>query len=170
MALAIKKNLMLISTIVVIAIAAIGGYYLLNIKQGPYSAAQFVSVQYSWGVGDTLANHYNSATGDYQYLDAKDSLIHTNVKLHSNQIIYIHSKANELDFWNLPAVIANTGSPLKSDKILRYEMVFTYEGKTKKIVYLSNYDEDIAIADKALQLQRILAETINEAEERYQKK
>lgn len=170
MALQVKKHLLLISTLIVIGVAAIGGYYLINIKQGPYSAAQFVSLQYSWGIGDSLANHYNSATGDYQYLDAKDSLIRTNVKLHSNQIIYIHSKANELDFWNLPDVIANPGTDLKSDKILRYEMVFAYEGKTKKIIFFTNYNEDMAVADKAAQLQQILAQTINEAEDRYQKK
>lgn len=169
MAFELKKNVSLIATIAVIIIAGIGGYYLINLKQGPYSASNFVAVSYKWGVGDTLLNSYNSETGDYQYLDNRDSLIKTKVKLRANNIIFIHSKANELDLWRLPAVIANKNADLKSDKVLRYEMVFKYEGQTKKIIYLTDYDENQAIALAADELQNTIKKTIDEVEDRYAK-
>ena len=164
-----KQRLLLISTVVVLAIAVIGGYYLLSVKQGPYPASKFISITYKWGVGDTLVNSYNSATGEYQYLNNKDSLVKTNVKLHANNIIFLHSKANELDFWKLPELIANKNADLNNKGVLRYEMVFNYEGKSKKISYYTNYTDYIAIATAAQALRKLVEQTINEADERYSK-
>ena len=169
MAVEFKKRLLLISTVVVLAIAAFGGYYLLNLKKGPYPASEFVYLSYKWGVGDTLVNSYNSATGEYQYLNNKDSLIKTNVKLHANNIIFLHSKANELNFWNLPTVIANANADLKSHNVLRFEIVFNYENNNKKITYYTNYTDNMEIATTARALQKVIEQTINEAEERYHK-
>ena len=167
MALELRKNISLIATVVIIIIVGVGGYYLINLKQGPHAAADFISVSSKWGVGDTLANSYNSATGDYQYLDNRDSLIKTKVKLRANNIIFIHSKVNEFGLWQLPDVIANKNADLKSDKVLRYEIVFNYEGKSKKIIYLTDYDEDQKIASAAEEIQNVIKKTIDEVEERY---
>ncbi|TKC10569.1 hypothetical protein FA048_10330 [Pedobacter polaris] len=169
MAFELRKNLSLIATVAVIIIAGIGGYYLINLKQSEYPVSTFISVSYKWGVGDTLLNSYNSATSDYQYLNNRDSLIKTKVKLRANNIIFIHSRANELDLWNLPNVIANKNADLKSDKVLRYEMVFTYEHKTKKIIFLTDYDENPSIAIAADELQKVIKQTIDEVEDRYSK-
>ncbi len=169
MAMELKKRWSLLATLATILIIAIGGYYLIQLKQGPYPASAFVSLTYKWGVGDTLLNSYNSANGDYQYLNNKDSLVHTKVKLNANHLIFLHSKANELDLWKLPAIIANPNANLKSDKILRYEMNFNYEGKSKKIIYLTDYHQNAAIADAADQLQKVILQTLTEAEDRYAK-
>ncbi|MBB2145191.1 hypothetical protein GM921_06835 [Pedobacter sp. LMG 31464] len=169
MAFNFRKNLSLITTIAVIVIAGVGGYYLINLKQGPYPASSFISITYKWGVGDTLANSYNSATSQYQYLDNMDKLIKRSVKLHANNVIFIHSKANELDIWSLPDVIANKNEDLKSKKVLRYEIVFNYEKRTKKIIFMTDYDENIAVADRADQLQKMIKQTIDEVEDRYSK-
>lgn len=169
MAVELKKKYSLIATIAVILIISIGGYYLINLKQGPYPASSFVSLSYKWGIGDTLVNSFNSATGEYQYLDNKDALVKAKVKLNANHIIFLHSKANELNLWELPDVIANPNANLKSDKVLRYEMIFNYEGKTKKIIYMTNYNENTTVAAEAEQLQKVIAQTINEAEDRYSK-
>lgn len=163
----LKKNWSLISIIAVIVIAGLGGYYLIKLKQGPYRSSDFVSIEYKWGIGDTLVNSYNSATGHYQYLNNKDSLVTNQFKLRTNNKIFLHSKANELDFWNLPDVIAKPGADLKSPKVLRYEMVFHYTDKTKKIILMSDYAEDPKIAEAATQLQQLVEQTIAEAEDRY---
>lgn len=165
----LKKNISLIATIAVILIAGLGGYYLVNLKQGPYPASSFISMTYKWGLGDTLTNSYNSATGDYQYLDNRDQLVKKQVKLHTNNIIFIHSKANELDVWNMPDIIANKNEDLSSKKVLRYEIVLNYERKTKKIIFMTNYNEDVALADRADQLQKMIKQTIDEMEDRYSK-
>ncbi|MBY0542561.1 MAG: hypothetical protein K2P75_04095 [Sphingobacteriaceae bacterium] len=169
MAFDIKKNLSLIATVVIIFTIAIGGYYLINLGKGRYAAADFVAVNYKWGVGDTLVNAYDSATGDYQYLDNRDSLIKTNVKLRANNIIFLHSKANELNLWQLPNVIANKNADLKNDKVLRYEITFVYEKEAKNIIYLVDYNENPTIALAADELQKMIKKTIDEAEERYSK-
>lgn len=169
MAFEIKKNLSLIATVVIIFTIAIGGYYLINLGKGRYPAAEFISVAYKWGVGKTLVNSYDSATGNYQYLDTRDSLIKTNIKLRANNIIFIHSKANELNLWQLPNIIANKNADLKSDKILRYEITFSYEKESKHIIYLVNYDENPSIALATDELQKIIKKTIDEVEDRYSK-
>ena len=109
---------------------------LISKQKGPFSASELVSIEYKWGLGDTLANSYNSATGNYQYLDNRDSLIRKTLKLRSNNIIFIHSRANELNLWSLPSVIANKDANLNSTQVLRYEITFKYETKAKKIVLL----------------------------------
>ncbi|WP_449439386.1 hypothetical protein [Pedobacter steynii] len=117
------------------------------------------------GVGKTLANTYNSATGDYEYLNDKDSLVKTNVKLRKNDMIYLHSKANELGLWNFPEVIANSNADLNSPRILRYEIQFNYKTKSKKVIYMTDYNEIPKLRDVAAQMQKLIAQSINDAEE-----
>ena len=169
MAFDLKKSISLITTVILVVVILVVGYYFINLNKGPYKSSDFIAVNYKWGVGDTLANSYDSATGNYQYLDSRDSLIRTNVKLRSNNIIFMHSKANELNLWQLPNVIANPNANLKSDQVLRYEFVFTYEKQVKKIVYLTDYNENQTVALAADELQKVVKQTIDEAEERYSK-
>ncbi len=169
MAVDFKKNLSLIATVIIIFVIAIGGYYFINMGRGPYTASEFLSINYKWGVGDTLVNSYDSTTGNYQYLDNRDSLITTNVKLRANHIIFIHSKANELNLWTLPNVIANKNADLKSKNVLRYEITFVYEKESKNIIYLTDYDENASYRLAADQLQQMIKQTIDEIDERYGK-
>lgn len=161
------KKIFLALTIAVPFIIYCVIYYTPMIKNAPFKSSEFVSLQYRWGVGAKLDNFYDSATGDYQYLDERDSLIKTNVKLRSNDIIYLHSKANELGLWNFPEVIANQGEDIRSGKILRYEIQFNYKRKSKKVIFMSDYNEIPKLRDVAFQMQKLVAQSINDAEERY---
>lgn len=163
----IKKNISFIATIIVIIIISIAGYFLINKQKGPFYASELVSIEYKWGLGDTLVNRYNSATGNYQYLDNRDSLIRKKLKLRANNIIFIHSRANEINLWSLPSLIANKNANLKTNQVLRYEITFNYETKVKKITYLTDYDEDMAVLDRVNQLQQTIKSTIDEVEDRY---
>ena len=163
-----KKIFLALSIIVPFIIYCVV-YYKPMIENAPFKSSEFVSLTYKWGVGKKLDNSYDSATGDYQYLNAKDSLIKTNVKLRRNDIIYLHNKANELGLWNFPEVIANRGDDLTSDKILRYEIQFNYKRKSKKVIILSNYDEIPKLRDVSSQMRTLVEQTINDAEERYSK-
>ncbi|WP_432707960.1 hypothetical protein [Pedobacter sp.] len=144
-------------------------YYMPMIKNAPFKSTEFVSLQYKWGVGKVLENSYDSATGDYQYLNAKDSLVKTNVKLRKNDIIFLHNKANELGLWNFPDVIANRGEDITSDKVLRYELQFNYKRKSKKVIIMSDYREIPKLMSAATQMRTFVADAINDAEERYSK-
>eukprot|EP01132_Coremiostelium_polycephalum_P018692 gene18692-22266_t len=87
--------------------------------------------------------------------------------LRTNDIIYLHNKANELGLWNFPDVIANRGADLNSSKVLRYEIEFNYQRKKKKVILMSDYNEIPKLRDVSTQMKNLVAQSINEAEERY---
>ncbi|MBC7567639.1 MAG: hypothetical protein H7223_11830 [Pedobacter sp.] len=163
------KKIFLAFTIVVPFIIYCVIYYTPMLRNAKYRSTEFVSLQFKWGVGAILQNTYDSSTGNYQYVDTRDSLIKTNVKLRKNDIIYLHNKANELGLWNFPEVIANEGEDLKSNKVLRYEIRFNYKRKSKKVIYMTNYTEMPKLRNVAGQMQKLITQSINDAEERYTK-
>jgi len=164
------KKIYLLLTIVVPFMAYCIIYYTPIIKNAPFRSNEFVSFQFKWGAGNDLPNSYDSATGDYQYLNSKDSLIKTNVKLRPNDIIYLHNKANELGYWNFPEVIANAGTDLNKSKVLRYVFQFNYKRKSKKVIYVTDYNDIEKLRTVAGQMKTLVEKTINDAEERYSKK
>jgi hypothetical protein len=145
-------------------------YYEPILRNAPFKSGEFVSIKYKWGVGKTLDNSYDSSTGAYQYLDKKDSLVKTNVKLRQDDIIYLHNKATQLGFWNFPSLLANNTADTANVKVLRYELEFNYKRVSKKVVYLSDYNEIPKLRDLAVQMKTLVEQTINSAEERYGKK
>lgn len=160
-----SKNISLILTIAVIFIAGAGGYFLIKLKQGPYPAASFVSLQYKWGEGDSLVNSYDSATGNYQYLDSRDSLITKKIKLNANNIIFLHSRANEAGLWELPNVIASKKA-IENEKNLHYEFIFKYEQKTKKIIFYPYQMDDEGLLSSVSKLIESIEQTLKDAEAR----
>jgi hypothetical protein len=164
------KKIFILLTVIVPIIAYSIIYYIPIIRNAPFKSTEFVSFQYRWGEGKDLVNFYDSATGEYQYLNDKDSLIKTNVKLRSDDILYLHHKANELGFWNFPDVIANKGSDPKNSKLLRYTLKFNYKRKSKTVDFVSDYDETPKLRDVAIQMKTLVEQTISDAEDRYNKK
>jgi hypothetical protein len=164
-----KKIFIIVSIVIPFLIYCVI-YYTPMLKNAPFKSAEFVSINYKWGVGKTLDNSYNSATGEYQYLNAKDSLIKTNVKLRKDDIIYLHNKATEIGFWNFPELIANKTVDTTNARILRYELEFKYKRVSKKVIYLSDYQEIPKLRDLAVQMKTLVEQTINSAEQRYGKK
>jgi len=164
------KKIFLALTIIVPFLAYCVFYYMPILRNAPFKSNEFESFQFKWGVGDVLENTYDSSTGDYQYVDSRDSIIRTNVKLRSNDMIYLHSKANELGLWNFPDVVANNGSDLKSPKVLRYEIVFNYKRKSKKVIYLTDYSEIPKLRDVTAQMTKLIRQSISDAEDRYSNK
>ncbi len=164
MAFKIKQNFSLIATFAVIAITAIVGYYVISLKKAPYAVASFKSFTFKWGIDSNLENSYNSADGSYYYLNNRDSLIKTHVKLRTNDIIFIHNKANELGLWNLPNVI---GKPKSNGKSPVYELQFNYLEKSKKMTVYSDFEENPQQLDSVMRIVKLVQQTIDEAEGRY---
>lgn len=160
----LKKNFSLIATVAVIVITAVVGYYMISLKKAPYDVANFESFTYKWGTDGHLENAYSSTTGDYSYLNNRDSLIKTNVKLRANEIIFIHNKINELGFWSLQDKI---GTKKPNSNALVYELQFNYKEKSKKITVYSNFDENPLLLDSAMHIMTMVQHTIDEAEGRY---
>ncbi|MGF1924095.1 MAG: hypothetical protein ACQUHE_07935, partial [Bacteroidia bacterium] len=139
------------------------------IRNAPFKAKEFVSVKYQWGVGDSLENSYNSATGEYRYLNNNDSLIVRNIKLTERDKKFLDSNADEQGFWNLPSIVANDEADIKSGKIVRYYMEFNYQKKTKAVTYLSNFNGNPRMKSAAAQMQKIIEQTIIDTEEKQLK-
>jgi hypothetical protein len=165
-----SKKIFLIITVVVPFLIYCVAYYRPILKNAPFRSDEFVSIQYAWGTGKVLQNKYNSATGEYQYLDSKDSLVKTNVKLRKDDIIYLHNKASELGFWNFPEVISNYNTDVSKTTVLRYVLQFNYKRTSKKVTYLSDFNETPKLRDLAVQMKTLVEQTVNDAEDRYGKK
>ncbi|WP_316767485.1 hypothetical protein [Pedobacter frigiditerrae] len=144
-------------------------YYAPIIRNAPFKAKEFVSLEYKWGAGNNLENSYNSATGEYRYYNNEDSLIVTKVILTERDKKFLDSNADEQGFWNLPDVVANDENDLKNSKAVRYFMKFNYETKSKEVTYLSDFNGNPKMKDAAAQMQKIIEQSIIEAEEKGKK-
>ncbi|SFG78789.1 hypothetical protein [Pedobacter insulae] len=160
----IKQNLSLVATFAIIVSAVIVSYYFISLKKAPYTVASFKSFTFKWGTSSNLENAYLSSDGSYHYLNNRDSLIETRVKLRTNDIIFIHNKINELGLWELPNIV---GKPNSKGNSPVYELQFNYEQKSKKITIYSDFDQDPQLLDSAMRIVELIQQTINEAETRY---
>ncbi|WP_316761486.1 hypothetical protein [Pedobacter aquatilis] len=158
------KKIFLALTIIVPMIIYCYIYYKPIIQNAPFRKKDFVSMDYKWGVKDPLENQYNSADSSYQYVNSRDSIIRKKVPLNSDDILYIHSKANELGLWNFPDTIGTKSS--KSMSIPRYDMFFKYKEKSKYVVVYGDFDGNPKLLDAAMQMRKIIEETLNQAEKR----
>ena len=163
------KKLFIFFTVVVPLLIYSIVYYAPIIRNAPFKAKEFVSITYKWGVGENLENSYNSATGEYKYLDDKDSLIIKHVKLTERDKKFLDSNADEQGFWNLPSVVANNEEDIKSSKAVRYYMEFNYQKKSKIVTYLSDFDGNPRMKGAPAQMQKIIEQTLIDAEEKQNK-
>ncbi|MFA6277564.1 MAG: hypothetical protein WC622_12485 [Pedobacter sp.] len=163
-----KKIFLFLSIVVPFLIYCIV-YYAPIIRNAPFKAKEFVSLEYKWGVGTNLENSYNSATGEYKYLNDKDSLIVKHVDLNARDKKYLDSNADEQGFWNLPDIVANNENDVKNSKAPRYFMKFNYQKKSKEVTYLSDFEGNVRMKNAAVQMQKIIEQSIIDAEERAKK-
>ncbi|WP_316784854.1 hypothetical protein [Pedobacter frigiditerrae] len=163
-----KKIFLALSIIVPFVIYCVI-YYAPIIRNAPFKAKEFVSLEYKWGAGSNLENSYNSATGEYRYYNNEDSLIVTKVILTERDKKFLDSNADEQGFWNLPDVVANDENDLKNSKAVRYFMKFNYETKSKEVTYLSDFNGNPKMKDAAAQMQKIIEQSIIDAEEKGKK-
>jgi len=121
-------------------------------------------MNYKWGIKDTLENQYDSKTGAYQYINNQDSTIKKTVFLKSDDILYMHAKANEIGLWNFPDTIGKKST--KSMSVPRYDMFFKYKEKSKHVIIYGDFDGNPKLLDAAVQMRKVIEETINQAEKR----
>jgi hypothetical protein len=145
-------------------------YYRQIFENSPYEFSEFKSFVFKYGVRDSMLNTYNSATGEYQYLNNRDSLIKTHLYLNKSEILYLHHKAGELGFWDFPPneLSKDTTNP-EGVKPLRYLMQFNYRQKSKTVLFETSYDglETLKAANSKMvkEIEKVLAE----AEDRQKK-
>ena len=143
-------------------------YYSIMVKNAPYRFSDFESITFKYGLGDSLVNQYDSKTGYYQYVNSRDSLVKTRVKLRKDDLLYLHRKAAELGFWNFPEEIISEESDAKSGNIPHYYLEFKYNDKTKHIVFDMGCKDDPKLNDAAKTLITQVRNMINDVRDRDQ--
>lgn len=141
-------------------------YYSIMVKNAPYKFAEFESITFKYGLGDSLINRYDSKTGDYQFVDKNDSLQKTNVKLNKDDLLYLHRKAAEAGFWNFPEDLSGKNNPHHSANSPHYYIEFKYQRKSKHVLFDVDFNEDPKLAEAARSLIKEISNTINDAEDR----
>lgn len=141
-------------------------YYSQMIKNAPFRFTDFQSVELKYGTGDNLINQYNSATGHYQYLDREDSLIEKNLKLRKEDMLYIHRKAAELGFWNLPDEMLATPEGDIDSTSTYFFLKLNYKEKSKSVYVDVNYPGNAKMLGTAKSVIEEVQRVINDAEDR----
>ncbi|WP_299517409.1 hypothetical protein [Mucilaginibacter sp.] len=138
------------------------------LKNAPYKFVEFDSIVFQYGDRDSMLNKYNSKTGDYQYLNVKDSLVKMHLHLNQKELLYLHRKAADLGFWDFPA--DETGDSVKTGpKPPRYVIEFNYKRKSKKVIFDANYYGDPKLVDANQHLIKEIMQVLA-SEETNQKK
>lgn len=163
-----KKLFIFFSVIVPFLIYAIV-YYRPIIRNAPFKAKEFVSLEYKWGAGKNLENSYNSATGEYKYLNDKDSLVVRHIKLSQKDQKFLDSNADEQGFWNLPDVVGNSEADLSNPKLLRYFIKFNYQKKSKEVTYFPNFDGNQKMKTATAKMQKIIEQYLIDADQKLSK-
>jgi len=144
-------------------------YYNHMLKNAPYRFTEFDSMSIQYGNRDSLLNKFNSKTGDYQYLNNRDSLVKMHLRLNDKDLLYLHRKAADLGFWDFPE--DETGDSVKKSEQqpVRYIIEFKYKRKSKKVVYDSNFVGDQRLIDANQGLIKEILQVLTQ-EESNQKK
>ncbi|MBB5394528.1 hypothetical protein [Mucilaginibacter sp. AK015] len=158
-----SKKIFLFASIIVPFLLYCIYYYGMILKNAPYKFSEFESMQFQYGYGDTLLNKYDSKTGDYQYVNKRDSVIKMKLRLSKNELLYLHRKAADLGFWDFPAKELN---PSVKGRVPRFVTQFNYQHKSKKVVYDASYDGPEKLVDANQRLLKEIQKVLNEAEAR----
>lgn len=158
-----SKKIFLVASIVVPFLFYCIYYYGMMIKNAPYKFSEFQSVQFQYGYGDSLLNKYDSKTGDYQFVNTRDSVIKMHLKLTKDDFLYLHRKAADLGFWDFPAKELNTETKVRSP---RYLIQFNYKRKSKTVMFDAAYDGNDKLKDANERLIKEIQKVLDEAEAR----
>jgi hypothetical protein len=161
-----SKKLFLVLSIIVPFLLYCFYYYGMMVKNAPYKFAEFDYIVFKYGTGDSLLNTYNSKTGEYSYINKRDSVVHSHLKLTKDDLLYLHRKAADLGFWDFPAKIAADSLAPNFDKAPHYFIQFNYKHKSKTVYYDAAYDDKAKLKEAAEILIKQLKMKLEEAEKR----
>jgi hypothetical protein len=141
-------------------------YYGMMVKNAPYKFSEFDSMQIQFGYRDSLLNKYDSKTGEYQYINKKDSVVKMHMRLTNDDLLYLHRKAADLGFWDFPAKELSNDSTVRAP---RYIITFRYKRKTKSVVFDANYTGPEKLVDANQRLIKEIKSRLGDAQQRLKK-
>jgi len=165
-----SKKIFLLGTIIGSFVIYSVIYYVGVFRRAPYKFSEFKSIVFKYGTGDSLINSYNSQTGEYDYVNKKDSLVKTHLDLTTGDLLYLHRKAAELGFWDFPDKELNTDTTqFHKEKPTHYYIEFNYKRKSKKVLFDESFNGDIRLRDANAQLIKEITHVLADAEDRQRK-
>ena len=165
-----NKKIFLATTIVGSFMVYCVYYYTGILKNAPYKFTEFKSIVFEYGTADSMLNTYNSATGEYQYLNSHDSLIKTHLYLSKDELLVLHRKASDLGFWDFPShELNNDTANHNGAKPVRYLMEFNYQRKSKKVLFETNYYGPQKLVEANSLIIAEIKKVLAEAEDREKK-
>lgn len=114
-------------------------YYSLMLKNAPYRFSDFEYIVLKYGTADELSNQFDTRTGVFQYTDSRDSLMTDTIRLRKDDLLYLHRKAAELGFWNLPDDMTTTERTTTGGEVPRFYLQFNYVEKSKEVTLDADY-------------------------------
>lgn len=119
------------------------------VKNAPYRWSDFDSIVLKYGDGGELVNEFDSSTGIFTYLNQRDSLVHDTLRMRDDDLLYLHRKAAELGFWNLPENMTGAGFETGKPEVARFVLQFNYKEKSKTVTYDADFDGNPKMKDAA---------------------
>ena len=145
-------------------------YYAQVFKHAPYNFSEFKSFVFKYGSRDSMINYYNSATGEYDYLNKHDSLVKTHLFLTKTELDSLHVDARHLGFWDFPDMEINTDSTRPGyGKAPRYFIQFNYKRKSKEALFDADYNGPLKLKDANTVMIKDITRILSEARERQAK-
>ena len=161
-----KKKIFLIASIILPFLLYCFYYYGMMIKNAPYKFSEFQSMRFEYGYRDSLRNKFDSKTGDYQYVNKRDSVVKMQLELNNDDLLYLHRKAADLGFWDFPANEMAEDTTIRTP---RYLIEFTYKRKTKKVIFDAAFNGNEKLKDANERLIKEIQSKLMEAEGRLKK-
>ena len=161
-----SKKIFLVLSIVVPFLLYCFYYYGMMVKNAPYKFAEFDSIVFKYGDGDSLLNRYNSKTGEYQFVNSRDSVVHMHLKLNNSDLLLLHRKAADLGFWDFPVHIDADSLTPGFNKAPKYYIQFNYKRKSKTVLYNAAYNDNAKLKEAADLLVKQIKTKLAEAEKR----
>ena len=163
------KNIFLMSTVIVPFVIYCMYYYAGVFKNAPYKYTEFEYFYIQYGNRDSLLNRFNSKTGDYQFLDNRDSLVKMHLRLSDDELLYLHRKAAELGFWDFPSDERGDTSKVNGLTAPRYIIEFKYKRKSKKVIFDANFYGDQRLKDANEEFIKQIQQVLGNAEQKQRK-
>lgn len=123
-------------------------YYSSMIQNAPFRYVDFESIVLEYGEGDNLNNKYDSSTGIFTYVNSRDSVITDTIRMRKDDLLYLHRKAAELGFWNLPDDMSS-GSTDTDTEVARFVLQYNYKEKSKTVTYDADFEGNPKMKDAA---------------------
>ncbi|HLW49460.1 MAG TPA: hypothetical protein VKZ78_00685 [Sphingobacteriaceae bacterium] len=125
-------------------------YYSIMLNNAPFRYADFQSIVLTYGDDEDLSNRFDSETGIFTYLNSRDSLVSDTLRMRDDDLLYLHRKAAELGFWNLPEDMTGTGfASTDSAEVPRFILQYNYEEKSKMVTFDADFDGNPKMKDAA---------------------